>query len=80
MNSKQTYSSVQECYAGVANQTDTDSQGAYEQKVATAFGYNLDDLRSIPGNANLGIGCGNPLAAANICLVGTAGGQLDTSS
>jgi arsenite methyltransferase len=69
MNSEHTYRSVQEHYAGVANQTGPINQGAYEQKVATAFGYDLEDLRSIPGNANLGVSCGNPLATANIGLV-----------
>jgi hypothetical protein len=30
----------------------------------------LEDLRSIPGTANLGVSCGNPLALANIKEVG----------
>ncbi|KAJ6027208.1 hypothetical protein N7460_012025 [Penicillium canescens] len=66
MNSEDTYHSVQECYGGVAKQAGPDSQRAYERKVATAFGYDLEELRSIPANANLGVSCGNPLATANL--------------
>ncbi|CAG8395743.1 unnamed protein product [Penicillium salamii] len=66
MNSEDTYHSVQERYGGVARQAVPDNQSSYERKVATAFGYDLEDLRSIPDNANLGVSCGNPLATANI--------------
>ncbi|KAJ5797119.1 uncharacterized protein N7518_005659 [Penicillium psychrosexuale] len=66
MNSQDTYHSVQERYASVARQAGPDNQRSYERKVATAFGYDLEDLRSIPDNANLGVSCGNPLATANI--------------
>jgi hypothetical protein len=70
MNSEDTYHSVQERYGGVAKQAGPDNQGAYERKVATAFGYDLEELRSIPDNANLGVSCGNPLATANLGNVG----------
>lgn len=66
MNSEETYRSVRDRYAGVAKQSGLDNQGSYERNVATAFGYDLEDLRSIPDNANLGVSCGNPLAIANI--------------
>ncbi|KAJ5111850.1 UbiE/COQ5 family methyltransferase [Penicillium alfredii] len=67
MNSKDTYRCVQERYAGVARQTDGPHKlGDHERKVASAFGYDLEDLLSIPENANLGVSCGNPLAMANI--------------
>lgn len=69
MNSEDTYRSVQERYADVANQGGPDDQGVYERNVATAFGYDLEDLLSIPENANLGVSCGNPLAIANIGVV-----------
>lgn len=70
MKSEDTYHSVQKRYGGVAKQAGPDNQRAYERKVATAFGYDLEDLRSIPDNANLGVSCGNPLATANIGKVG----------
>lgn len=69
MNSEDTYRSVQQRYASVANQTELNDQKDYEQKVATAFGYDPEDLRSLPENANLGVSCGNPLATANISPV-----------
>ncbi|KAJ5621763.1 hypothetical protein N7528_006546 [Penicillium herquei] len=82
MDSDETYRSVRERYADVANQTNSAAKEAYEQKVATAFGYDLEDLRSIPENANLGVSCGNPLATANIALGETvvdlgSGGGID---
>ncbi|KAJ5966561.1 hypothetical protein N7481_013275 [Penicillium waksmanii] len=82
MNSEDTYNSVQERYAAVANQAEPDNQRKYEQKVATAFGYDIEELRSIPDNANLGVSCGNPLATANIVLGETvvdlgSGGGID---
>lgn len=69
MNSENTYRSVRERYADVANHAGPDNQGAYERNAAAAFGYDLEDLRSIPDNANLGVSCGNPLATANIRVV-----------
>ncbi|OKO94392.1 hypothetical protein PENSUB_11659 [Penicillium subrubescens] len=82
MNSEDTYRSVQQRYASVANQTELNEQRDYERKVATAFGYDPDDLRSLPENANLGVSCGNPLATANISLGETvvdlgSGGGID---
>eukprot|EP00026_Physarum_polycephalum_P010413 Phypoly_transcript_10577.p1 GENE.Phypoly_transcript_10577~~Phypoly_transcript_10577.p1 ORF type:complete len:396 (-),score=64.72 Phypoly_transcript_10577:46-1233(-) len=35
-------------------------------KVATQFGYSLDELSTIPAGANLGVSCGNPLALTNV--------------
>lgn len=69
MSSKDTYHSVQDRYASVARQAGPGSQRAHEQEVAAAFGYDLEDLRSIPDDANLGVSCGNPIATANIRVV-----------
>ncbi|KAK2766669.1 hypothetical protein FQN54_005981 [Arachnomyces sp. PD_36] len=73
MNSDETYRLVQERYGGLAaadrNASGSPSIGSkenYEEQVATAFGYNLEDLRSIPEGANLGVSCGNPLATAGL--------------
>lgn len=63
---------VQERYGGLAaadrpdGSTANGSKENYEEKVATAFGYDLEDLRSIPEGANLGVSCGNPLATAGL--------------
>ncbi|KAJ5343477.1 hypothetical protein N7541_008023 [Penicillium brevicompactum] len=82
MDSNDTYRCVQDRYAQVARQTDPHSQKDHERKVASAFGYDLEDLRSIPENANLGVSCGNPLATANIAVGETvidlgSGGGID---
>ncbi|KAK9481869.1 S-adenosyl-L-methionine-dependent methyltransferase [Lipomyces starkeyi] len=67
MDSSETYGNVQDHYAGIARRTGVeDHTGDNQEKVATAFGYKREDLRSLPGSANLGIGCGNPLAIANV--------------
>jgi arsenite methyltransferase len=77
MNSNDIYRSVRNRYAGVASQTnDLHKSGDYERKVASAFGYGLEELRSIPENANLGVSCGNPLATANIGVVGGVVGAV----
>ena len=34
--------------------------------VAEAFGYSVEELRSIPAGANMGLSCGNPTAYANL--------------
>src|SRR5215217_3430426 len=42
----------------------TDHEGV--RAVAEAFGYSVDELRSIPAEANMGLSCGNPTAHASI--------------
>ncbi|KAJ8102365.1 S-adenosyl-L-methionine-dependent methyltransferase [Lipomyces tetrasporus] len=67
MDSAETYANVKDHYAEIARCTAVaDHAEDYQEKVATAFGYKLEDLRSLPRNANLGVGCGNPLATANV--------------
>jgi arsenite methyltransferase len=36
------------------------------RNVAQAFGYTAEQLQAIPAESNLGLGCGNPVAAASI--------------
>lgn len=50
--------------------------------LATALGYEAGDLAAIPGEANLGLSCGNPTALASLCPGETvldlgAGGGFD---
>lgn len=40
--------------------------GAATQKIGEYIGYNADELAAIPEGANLGLGCGNPLAHAAV--------------
>ncbi|KAF8462906.1 S-adenosyl-L-methionine-dependent methyltransferase [Kalaharituber pfeilii] len=62
--SETTYKLVQERYGEHAKASTADT--AYNEKVATAFGYSKEDLESIPANSNLGVSCGNPLAKAGL--------------
>ena len=39
------------------------------KKIAESFGYSAEDLAGIPGEANLGVSCGNPLAVAGLKAV-----------
>ncbi|KAK9342449.1 S-adenosyl-L-methionine-dependent methyltransferase [Lipomyces starkeyi] len=67
MDAVNVYRLVQEHYGEIANHTAlTNLSDKYQEKVATAFGYTLQDIRSIPRNANLGVSCGNPLATATV--------------
>ncbi|KAK9371752.1 S-adenosyl-L-methionine-dependent methyltransferase [Lipomyces chichibuensis] len=67
MDAANVYRHVQEHYGEIANHAALPNlPDKYQEKVATAFGYTLQDIRSIPGNANLGVSCGNPLATANV--------------
>ncbi|KAL6237711.1 hypothetical protein BDW75DRAFT_71906 [Aspergillus navahoensis] len=72
-----TYHEVKSRYGGIAKQTsnaDTNQSKDNEQgndkdvegKLAKAFGYTAADLSSLPGKANLGLSCGNPIAFANV--------------
>jgi arsenite methyltransferase len=36
--------------------------------LSQALGYSVEDVRDVPGEANLGLGCGNPLALAALRL------------
>jgi hypothetical protein len=47
-----------------------------EAALAHAFGYSDGELASIPGEANLGVSCGNPTAMASL-LPGEVAGDSD---
>ena len=36
------------------------------KRVAEAFGYTPEELQSIPADAHMGLGCGNPVASASL--------------
>src|SRR5688572_8435136 len=56
---------VREKYGSTAT-AGLSSDNAGVRAVAEAFGYSLDELSSIPAEANMGLSCGNPTATANI--------------
>ena len=39
---------------------------AHSKSVATAIGYSEDNIKEVPENSNLGVGCGNPAALTTI--------------
>lgn len=70
MQSSDIYQLVQSRYGELAERSAAADQERPEENVAKAFGYEASDLDAIPQDANLGVGCGNPLAVANIREVG----------
>ncbi|KAF4222291.1 hypothetical protein CNMCM5878_005573 [Aspergillus fumigatiaffinis] len=66
MQSTETIQAVQDYYGGLAERGSTDKSEDYQTSVAKAFGYDPEDLKSLPENANLGVSCGNPLALASL--------------
>src|SRR3984885_7825637 len=56
---------VQSRYGAVA-QSGLSSERNDVRDVAAAFGYSDADLDSIPAEANMGLSCGNPIAAASL--------------
>jgi len=45
-----------------------DARVASNKTLAKELGYTDDDLDTIPANANMGLGCGNPIVSAHIAL------------
>ncbi|RMJ22832.1 Methyltransferase [Aspergillus sp. HF37] len=66
MQSSDLYKLVQSRYGELAERSSAAGEERPEEGVAKAFGYEASDLDAIPEDANLGVGCGNPLAVANI--------------
>jgi arsenite methyltransferase len=56
---------VQSRYGAMA-QSGLSSDRDDVRQVAAAFGYTEEELRSIPADANMGLSCGNPIAAASL--------------
>ncbi len=56
---------IREKYGAVA-EGGLSSADAGVKAVAQAFGYSVEELNSIPAEANMGLSCGNPTAFANL--------------
>ena len=56
---------VQEHYAAVARGEQSACGSASKEELAVTIGYSAEDL-ALAGDANLGLGCGNPLAMAAV--------------
>lgn len=55
---------VREGYARIANQGTSSKE--IVQEVSRNIGYSNSELAAIPDGANLGLGCGNPIALASL--------------
>jgi arsenite methyltransferase len=62
---EQILDSVRSRYGAVAQSTRS-SNDAGVKAVAEAFGYSLEELMSIPAEANMGLSCGNPTSIAHL--------------
>lgn len=74
LSDKKIKSIVQERYSQIAKQNSSccaksesccGSSGMAEQ-IGKVIGYGEEELQSVPENANLGLGCGNPVALASL--------------
>jgi len=74
MEEKEIKKAVREGYAKIANQgksccTPASSccgSPAMAQEISKKIGYTDEDLKAVPEGANLGLGCGNPVALASL--------------
>lgn len=67
-NADEVRAMVQNGYAGIATNTGACCGGAAANAatVAQRIGYTEEQIRTVPDGANLGLGCGNPLALAAV--------------
>ncbi|KAJ6555236.1 S-adenosyl-L-methionine-dependent methyltransferase [Mycena sp. CBHHK59/15] len=54
---------VKDAYSSIAK---TGSTVEYASQVAQSFGYSVEQLKSIPDDAHMGLGCGNPTVTATL--------------
>jgi arsenite methyltransferase len=67
MDSAQIYQAVSAGYTAAAT---SHVDANYASKVASSVGYSEEELKDVPGEANLGLSCGNPHVIANLKEVG----------
>jgi arsenite methyltransferase len=58
--------SVRERYAGAAKSGSSCGCGTASEKLSKAIGYSDEEISAVPEGANLGLGCGNPIALASL--------------
>jgi arsenite methyltransferase len=70
MNETDIREKVREHYAGVAENRTSCCSGANscggEENISQKLGYSAEDLASLPEQAEMGLGCGNPISFANL--------------
>jgi arsenite methyltransferase len=57
---------VREGYTRVAQRASGDATASAHDEAARRIGYSEEQLRAVPEEANLGVGCGNPTALASL--------------
>ncbi|MGA2775122.1 MAG: arsenite methyltransferase [Candidatus Omnitrophota bacterium] len=57
---------VKTVYGDIAKKKKSCCCGSKNTDVSEKVGYSRDDLNSIPSEANMGLGCGNPVALASL--------------
>jgi SAM-dependent methyltransferase len=65
---------VKEAYSGIVKQgrsgcgpvTSCCESAGVAQEISTKIGYSEEELHGVPGGADLGLGCGNPVALASL--------------
>ncbi len=57
---------VKKVYGDIANKKKSCCCGSNNTGVSEKVGYTKEDLSSIPDEANMGLGCGNPVALASL--------------
>jgi arsenite methyltransferase len=59
--------SINATYGSAAQRAASNAHNATgSTAIASAFGYSLDELTTLPEGSNMGLSCGNPLALANV--------------
>ncbi len=66
MDKERIHEEVREGYSRVAEQGCGCSCGADAEEISGRIGYTSEEMESVPEGANLGLGCGNPVALANL--------------
>jgi len=57
---------VRKGYAKIAKQTCSCCGNVESHEISKSIGYSEEELNSVPDGANLGLGCGNPVALASL--------------
>jgi len=73
MKENEVRKAVREGYGNIAKQSSSCCAssssccgGGVPQDISRAIGYSEEDIKSVPEGANLGLGCGNPVALASL--------------
>jgi arsenite methyltransferase len=66
MKKEEIKKTVREGYAKVARQGCSCCQPSQDKDISKRIGYSDEEMGSVPEGANLGLGCGNPVALASL--------------